>query len=128
MSSFNIRQTEITIEADGSGFVEVGFLPFNLGQHQCTVIFVNETIGEFLYAVHATTTLPLAAHVPYTPGGARISNSAAAGRTIYNLDDISSQLLHPTITHTATSLFVGNIWVTTTDHNCRFSKENATQT
>ena len=80
MSSFNIRSSEIALEANGSGLIELGFLPFNLGQHNCTVIFVNEKIGEFLYAINATSTPPLPAHVPYTPGGARISNSAAAGK------------------------------------------------
>ena len=61
--------------------LEIHFLPFTIGERQCSVIFVNESIGEFLYSIEAKSTLPLPNMVPFvkTSHSYRISSAAAAG-------------------------------------------------
>ena len=49
----------------GSSEVEIQFLPFDIGTRQCSVLFLNEEIGEFLYTVKAESLLPLPTEVPF---------------------------------------------------------------
>ena len=49
----------------GSSEVEIQFLPFDIGTRQCSVLFLNEEIGEFLYSVKAESLLPLPTEVPF---------------------------------------------------------------
>jgi len=45
--------------------VEIQFLAFELGARQCSVLFLNEEIGEFLYSLEAESFLPLPTEVPF---------------------------------------------------------------
>ncbi|XP_021363645.1 cilia- and flagella-associated protein 47-like isoform X2 [Mizuhopecten yessoensis] len=91
MSAFYSPNSSVYLDAKGSSTVEIYFLPFNIGERQVSVIFLNESIGEFLYSVEATATLPLPAVVPFvkTPHSVRISSAAAAGtgRGLFGGDD-----------------------------------------
>ena len=81
MSAFYSPVASLYLEAQGSANIEIHFLPFNIGERQCSIIFLNETIGEFLYSIEATATLPLPSEVPFvrTPHSVRITSAAAAG-------------------------------------------------
>ena len=85
LSAFFSPTGSVYLEAHSSAEVEVDFLPFSVGERQCSVIFLNETIGEFLYSIEAKATLPLPSPLPYTPSShsVRISSAAAAGMCFY---------------------------------------------
>ena len=71
------------MEPYGEANVEVLFLPFQLGSRQCSVLFLNEKVGEFLYSVEAEGVLPPPSHLPYQPTArsVRISSATAAERS-----------------------------------------------
>lgn len=81
MSAFYSPVASLYLEAHDSANIEIHFLPFNIGERQCSIIFLNETIGEFLYSIEANATLPLPSEVPFvrTPHSVRITSAAAAG-------------------------------------------------
>lgn len=85
MSAFYSPVASLYLEAHDSANIEIHFLPFNIGERQCSIIFLNETIGEFLYSIEATATLPLPSEVPFvrTPHSVRITSAAAAGLKIF---------------------------------------------
>ena len=90
LSAFFSPLGSVYLEAKTSGEVEVDFLPFSVGERQCSVIFLNETIGEFLYSIEAKSSLPLPSALPYTPSShsVRISSAAAAGRNVCNTTSV----------------------------------------
>ncbi|XP_068773049.1 cilia- and flagella-associated protein 47 isoform X2 [Struthio camelus] len=47
------------LEERSSAGLEIDFLPFNLEKRYCTVILINELIGEFVYLVEGTGDIPL---------------------------------------------------------------------
>ena len=49
----------------GKGRVELQFLPFEVGSRQCSLLFLNDDIGEFLYFIEGQSTLPLPTEVPF---------------------------------------------------------------
>ena len=70
------------LEPKQTSTIEIQFLPFHVGKKQCSILFINEQIGEFIYTVEATVTLPLSQVVPHKAGeegSVRISSAAAAG-------------------------------------------------
>ncbi|XP_076467202.1 cilia and flagella-associated protein 47-like [Babylonia areolata] len=81
LSAFFSPVSSVYLEPNATAEVEVDFLPFAVGERQCSVIFLNETIGEFLYSIEAKATLPLPSALPYIPSphSVRISSAAAAG-------------------------------------------------
>ena len=52
------------------------------GQYSCSVILMNEGIGEFLYTVEAKALYPHPSVLPFKPGvhSVRISSAAAASK------------------------------------------------
>ena len=111
MSAFHTTCTSVCLEANGTDTVEIDFLPFHTGRRQCSMIFINETVGEFLYSIEAVATLPLPAHLPFKPGphSVRISSAAAAGKSVS-----SSLAWYVNIKYTLR-------------HNCILSKLNSKQ-
>ncbi|XP_035825915.1 cilia- and flagella-associated protein 47 [Aplysia californica] len=81
LQAFNTPMNSVQLDALGSAEVEVDFLPFHVGERQCSVIFLNENIGEFLYSIEAKALEPLPSYLPYVPSksSVRISSAAAAG-------------------------------------------------
>ena len=71
--------------------VEIHFLPFTLGPRQCSILFINETVGEFLYSIEAVSKPPLPSPLPFTlsPHSVRVSSAAAAarGQGVFGGDD-----------------------------------------
>ncbi|KAK7478911.1 hypothetical protein BaRGS_00029892 [Batillaria attramentaria] len=49
LSAFFSPMESVYLEPNGTTEVEVDFLPFSIGERQCSVIFLNEKVGEFLY-------------------------------------------------------------------------------
>ncbi|XP_059580365.1 cilia- and flagella-associated protein 47 [Alligator mississippiensis] len=49
----------LVLEGRSSAVLDVYFLPFNLGKRYCTIILINELIGEFVYLVEGTGGIPL---------------------------------------------------------------------
>lgn len=91
LSAFWCPSNTVHVTANGTAEVEIDFLPFNLGHRQCSVLFINDKIGEFLYCIEANALLPLPSPVPFTdsPHSIRISSAAAArrGRGYFGGDD-----------------------------------------
>ncbi|XP_041462969.1 cilia- and flagella-associated protein 47-like isoform X1 [Lytechinus variegatus] len=91
LGSFFCPDQTIKLDGNGPGIVTVDFLPFYTGKRQCSVLFISESVGEFLYSMEATATLPLPSHLPFVPTkhSVRISSAAAAGsgRGLYGGDD-----------------------------------------
>ncbi|XP_074785727.1 cilia- and flagella-associated protein 47 [Athene noctua] len=50
---------KLSLEARSSAGLDIHFLPFNLEKRYCTVILVNELIGEFIYLIEGTGDIPL---------------------------------------------------------------------
>lgn len=59
MASFYCRQQSVWLEPQGRATVVVSYLPLNMGKHFCTVLLVNEQVGELVYAVEGEAGLPL---------------------------------------------------------------------
>ena len=80
-SAFWCPREEIHIDAYATIDIEVQFLPFELGLRQCSVLFLNEDIGEFLYSIEAEAVLPLPTEVPFSQDhgkeGFRVSSALA---------------------------------------------------
>lgn len=83
LQAFYTPMASVHLEALGSSEVEIHYLPFNVQEHQCSIIFMNESVGEFVYSIEATALQPLPSYLPYVPSkeSARISSAAAAGKT-----------------------------------------------
>lgn len=81
MSAFFSSISTINIGPQETKTVDIHFLPFSVGDRQCSVIFLNESIGEFLYSIEAKSTLPLPAPIPFVKSqySVRITSAAAAG-------------------------------------------------
>ena len=83
LSAFSTTARSVHLEPNQTSTIEVRLLPFQVGKKQCSILFINEQIGEFIYTVEATVTLPLSQVVPHKPGeegSVRISSAAAAGK------------------------------------------------
>ncbi|XP_027672760.2 cilia- and flagella-associated protein 47 [Falco cherrug] len=50
---------KLFLEGRSSADLDIHFLPFNLEKRYCTVILVNELIGEFVYLIEGTGDIPL---------------------------------------------------------------------
>ncbi|XP_042644204.1 cilia- and flagella-associated protein 47 [Tyto alba] len=50
---------KLFLEGRSSAGLDIHFLPFNLEKRYCTVILVNELIGEFIYLMEGTGDIPL---------------------------------------------------------------------
>ncbi|XP_059154686.1 cilia- and flagella-associated protein 47-like isoform X2 [Physella acuta] len=91
LQAFYTPMASVHFEALGSSDVEIHYLPFSVQEHQCSIIFMNESIGEFVYSIEATALQPLPSYLPYVPSkeSARISSAAAAGngRGMFGGDD-----------------------------------------
>ncbi|KAK3775916.1 hypothetical protein RRG08_017206 [Elysia crispata] len=89
--AFHTPMRSVNLQPQVPTEVEVDFLPFHVGERQCSVIFLNERIGEFLYSIEAKALEPLPSYLPYVPNkrSVRISSAAAAGsgRGHYGGDD-----------------------------------------
>ncbi|KAG7383502.1 Cilia- and flagella-associated protein 47 [Phytophthora pseudosyringae] len=48
----------VAIRKNGSAKVKLEFLPLVPGNYRCQLLFLDETIGEFLYEIHAVAHLP----------------------------------------------------------------------
>ncbi|KAI9981068.1 hypothetical protein PInf_010477 [Phytophthora infestans] len=48
----------ISIRKNGSAKVKIEFLPLAPGAYRCQLLFLDESIGEFLYEIHAVANLP----------------------------------------------------------------------
>ncbi|XP_048239518.1 cilia and flagella-associated protein 47-like isoform X3 [Haliotis rufescens] len=91
LSAFFSPMKTVYLEPHATAEVEIHFLPFAVGDRQCSVIFLNETVGEFLYSIEAKAKLPLPSILPFVPSNhsVRISSAAAAGsgRGMFGGDD-----------------------------------------
>ncbi|KAI0223616.1 Cilia- and flagella-associated protein 47 [Lamellibrachia satsuma] len=80
LSVFFSQKPTVYLPANKSAQIVVNFLPYEIGKRQCSIIFVNENIGEFLYAIEGVSTMPLPLPIPFKPmpGSIRISSAVAA--------------------------------------------------
>ena len=83
ISAFWCPVKKIRIEPYGTSSLEVQFLPFSIGHRQCSVLFLNEDVGELVYSIEAESLLPLPSSLPYQPSShsVRVSSAAAAERS-----------------------------------------------
>ncbi|CAH1800026.1 unnamed protein product [Owenia fusiformis] len=81
MSACFCPMDTVHLEANGTSTIELHFLPFHTGKRQCSIIFINEKVGEFLYSIEANATLPLSSPLPHRPSqsNVRITSAYAAG-------------------------------------------------
>ncbi|XP_078495986.1 cilia- and flagella-associated protein 47 isoform X1 [Ciona intestinalis] len=92
LTAFFCHECYISLETGKSKVLQLDFLPFSIGRKYCSVLFVDEDVGEFLYAVEATSSLPLPSSVPFNSASqhsVRISSAAAAerGKGLFGGDD-----------------------------------------
>ena len=109
---FFSQKPTVHLPANKSAQIVVNFLPYEIGKRQCSIIFVNEDIGEFLYAIEGVSTMPLPLPIPFKPmpGSIRISSAVAAG--------IYKHLLFSSCTKCLESLS-GNVWLgVISKHGC----------
>ena len=81
MSAFHSPEQSVYLEGHGTATVPVHFLPFQAGTRLCSVIFICDEVGEFLYSIEANATAPKPSALPYKPGShtVRVSSAVAAG-------------------------------------------------
>ncbi|PIK59126.1 hypothetical protein BSL78_03931 [Apostichopus japonicus] len=81
VTAFYVECKSVHLEAEAGSIISVDFLPFHLGKFQCSVLLINEEVGEFIYGIDATSLLPIPSALPYVPSrhSMRISSGAAAG-------------------------------------------------
>ncbi|BFZ09423.1 hypothetical protein BsWGS_12463 [Bradybaena similaris] len=79
--AFHTSMRSIHLDSFDAGEVRIDFLPFHVGDRQCSVVLLNENIGEFLYSIDAKALDPLPSYLPYTPNknSVRISSDAVTG-------------------------------------------------
>lgn len=58
VKSFHCRQQKVYLEASKKQTVDISFLPFAIGAIQCSVVFSNNKLGDFVYEIRATVTRP----------------------------------------------------------------------
>ncbi|XP_033635373.1 cilia- and flagella-associated protein 47-like isoform X1 [Asterias rubens] len=91
LSAFYCARQSLQLDSHSSAVIAIDFLPFHTGKRQCSILFVSESIGEFLYSIEAVAGLPMPSPLPYMPSkhSVRISSAAAAGngRGVYGGDD-----------------------------------------
>ncbi|XP_075257847.1 cilia- and flagella-associated protein 47-like isoform X3 [Convolutriloba macropyga] len=93
LNSFYCSAKSVYLEAgkQGTAKLNVLFLPFSEGKRPCSIVFINEDVGEFVYFIEATAGLPLPQQVPFftAEGSNRISSAAAASGSqgLYGGDD-----------------------------------------
>ncbi len=82
LNAFHCPAKTVDLEPNGSATVTINFLPFHSGKYQCSIIFLNKDIGEFLYSVEAVAGLPVPSTLPYRPSShsVRISSAPATGK------------------------------------------------
>ncbi|XP_074889637.1 cilia- and flagella-associated protein 47 [Buteo buteo] len=59
LNEFFSPMEKLFLEGRSSAGLDIHFLPFNLEKRYCTVILINELIGEFIYVVEGTGDIPL---------------------------------------------------------------------
>ncbi|XP_036600089.1 cilia- and flagella-associated protein 47 [Trichosurus vulpecula] len=59
MKEFFCQVKSMYLEAKGTSSLNLHFLPFDLNKRYCVIIFSNNKIGEFVYIVEGTSTVPL---------------------------------------------------------------------
>ena len=62
-SFFAITQS-IKISPGASESIEISFLPFSPGSHQCALILSDDSVGELLYLINGNALLPLPEEIP----------------------------------------------------------------
>lgn len=80
MMAFHCPANQVQLEAGETRKVQFLYLPFTMGRRQCTVIFSDRSVGEFICRIDGVATLPEASPLPFQNSGASITSSAAAGR------------------------------------------------
>lgn len=80
VSAFWCTNPTVHLDANDTALVEIHFLPFTTGNRQCSILFINDKVGEFLYSIEANALLPLPSPLPVvdSPHSLRISSAAAA--------------------------------------------------
>ncbi|XP_076799523.1 cilia- and flagella-associated protein 47-like isoform X2 [Clavelina lepadiformis] len=92
LTAFYCHQSHISLNVGQSSVLQLDFLPFTLGRKFCSILLVDENVGEFLYAVEAVSSLPLPSVVPFnfaSKHSVRITSAAAArrGKGLFGGDD-----------------------------------------
>ncbi|XP_044525149.1 cilia- and flagella-associated protein 47 [Gracilinanus agilis] len=59
MKEFFCQVNSLFLDAKESSSLNLHFLPFDLYKRYCVIIFTNKQIGEFIYIVEGTSTVPL---------------------------------------------------------------------
>ncbi|ESO84826.1 hypothetical protein LOTGIDRAFT_196276 [Lottia gigantea] len=83
LSAFSLPVKSVYLGPGQTAEVEVDFLPFFTGDRQCSVVFLNDDIGEFLYSIEAKATLPLPSPLPFIPNQhtVRVSSAVITGHS-----------------------------------------------
>ena len=81
LCAFHSPSTYVHLDGGAISTVNIHYLPFQVGKMQCSVIFQHDKIGDIVYSIEATATLPLPMALPFRPssGSSRISMIAATG-------------------------------------------------
>ena len=64
-TNFVLQETEIEIAEGDVGYIELHFLPMVLGRHECSIILVDDDVGEMEYKVEAKCLLPKPFKIPH---------------------------------------------------------------
>ena len=57
-STFWCASPTLSLDARGTAALPVQFLPFQLGEYSCTLVFSDEAVGEFSYQLRGVASLP----------------------------------------------------------------------
>lgn len=56
--AFYCKNETVKVRKNGSATVQIIFMPAELRNHKCHVVFTDENVGELQYTIYGSTILP----------------------------------------------------------------------
>jgi hypothetical protein len=94
--SFSVPTDQVMIPANGAIDLDLVYLPFHLGQQECTISFCDAKVGEFFCKIEGTSFLPSASEPIHwsTNGGIPLEKSIRIVPTNQQRDKAISLYIH----------------------------------
>ena len=88
VSVFWCSTKEIFVGTNEDAKLEIDFLPFSVGNFQCSILLINEDVGDIVYSIEAEARLPLPSIMPFQSSShiVRVSSSEDSSEKQFGFD------------------------------------------